>query len=261
MTSLVLDPIGVIRTPFRDKASAPRQPAAALGTEGTVELAAGRGFEDALTDLAGWERIWLLFWFHLNEPGSFRPKVLPPRSDVRRGLFATRSPHRPNPLGMSAVRLVAVEGLVLRVLDVDIVDGTPLLDVKPYVPYADAFPEASSGWLESKDPRPRYEVRFSVLAREQADFLQERFGVELAAGITEALALGPQPHAYRRIRREGRHYRLARRDWRAIFDVEGLVITVLALDSGYSPRDLAGAAPSLASHVAFVARYGRPRLG
>jgi tRNA-Thr(GGU) m(6)t(6)A37 methyltransferase TsaA len=142
--ALTLQPIGVAHTPFVDRVSAPRQPRIADGVEGTIELFAGHGYEHALEDLEGWDRIWVVFWFHLNE--GWRPKVLPPRSTgKRRGVFSTRSPHRPNPIGISVLRLEGVEGLVLRVKDVDLVDGTPILDIKPYVPYADAFPDASTG--------------------------------------------------------------------------------------------------------------------
>src|SRR5262252_9269161 len=95
-------PIGVLSTPFREKMSAPRQAALARGVEGTIELLPM--YEHALADLAGIERIWVLFWFHLAD--GWRAKVLPPRSTRRRGLFATRAPHRPNPIGLSAVRLV-----------------------------------------------------------------------------------------------------------------------------------------------------------
>jgi tRNA-Thr(GGU) m(6)t(6)A37 methyltransferase TsaA len=134
----------VVRTGLSSRVEAPRQPRAAGGAGGTIELYPGRNFEHALDDLQGWEYIWVIFWFHLNR--SWRPKVLPPRSTSgRKGVFSTRSPHRPNPIGLSAVRLERVDGLTLHIRDVDMVDGTPVLDIKPYVPYADAHPGARSG--------------------------------------------------------------------------------------------------------------------
>src|SRR6202042_3087805 len=108
--------------------------------EGTIVLEAGRDFEHALSDFAEWDYLWVLYWFHLND--GWRPKVLPPRSKVRRGVFSTRSPHRPSPIGMSVVKLVRVEGLTVHVRGVDMIDGTPVLDIKPYVPSADAIPDA-----------------------------------------------------------------------------------------------------------------------
>ena len=106
---LLLTPIGVVRSPFTEKMQAPRQPSAAQGTLGRVELRAGQDFEHALEDLQTFRYIWLLFWFDQAE--GWRPKVLPPRSSKRRGLFATRAPHRPNPIGMSLVELTGIEGL------------------------------------------------------------------------------------------------------------------------------------------------------
>lgn len=254
--SFVVRPIGVARTPFADKASAPRQAVVAAGTEGRIELYPGEGIEHALEDLASWDRLWVLFWFHLAE--GFRPKVLPPRSAERRGLFATRSPHRPNPIGMSAVRLVRVEGLVVHVQDLDLVDGTPVLDIKPYVAYADAFPESGEGWLEARDPKPAYRVGFAARAEEQLDFVKAALGLDLRAALCEALALGPAPHPYRRIRkeREGAS-RIAWKDWRARFVAEGLEITVLEVKSGYRPKELQVLdGPAGEAHRAFVGKFG-----
>lgn len=266
--SITLRPIGVARTPFPDRVSAPRQPAAAEGARGTLELFPGHHYEHALDDLEGWERIWVIFLFHLNPPGVWRPKVLPPRSPgKRRGVFSTRSPHRPNPIGISVLRLEAVEGLTVRVLDVDLIDGTPILDIKPYVPYTDAFPSSRTGWLAPiapveggaapPDPEPGFEVTWSALAAEQAAWLREAHGVDLVTPVDRALSLGPQPHPYRRIRREGDGYRLAVKDWRVRFRVEGRLVTVDRLESGYRPAELATSAePAVAIQRAFVARYG-----
>ncbi len=235
--SFTFDPIGVVRSPFTEKVDAPRQAQAGAGVEATIELFPGRGFEDALSDLSSWERIWVIFVFDRVE--NWRAKVLPPRSSRRRGVLATRSPHRPNPIGLSAVRLVAVEGLVVRVRDVDILDGSPVLDLKPYVPYADAFPDAGSGWLEApRDPVPEHAVAWSDLARAQAAWLAER-GHDVGAAVARALALGVTPSAYRRIRRVDGILELAAKEWRARFRVEGDTARVESLRSGYRPRELA----------------------
>src|SRR5882724_5480274 len=131
---LTLDPIGFLRSPLATKVQAARQPRAAAGAPARIELLPGYNFEHALEDLAHWELIWVIFWFHLNT--GWRPKVLPPRSTTgRKGVFATRSPHRPNPIGMSVVRLEKVDGLILHIRDADMLDGTPVLDLKPYVAY------------------------------------------------------------------------------------------------------------------------------
>ena len=249
---LRLRPLGVIRTPFPDKASAPRQPRAAEGVEGTIELERGHNYEDALADLEGWERIWVIFWFHLNE--SWRPKVLPPRSEKKRGVFSTRAPHRPNPLGLSVLRLDSIEGLSLKVRDVDLIDGTPILDIKPYIPWTDAIPRSATGWLaplgavsaegRPLDSGPRYEVHHDAMAEAQYAFLEAR-GVSLRGSIEQVLCIGPQPHAYRRIKREGSHLLLAVKDFRVEFTVDGAEVRVHRVRSGYRPNELAKRAPEV----------------
>jgi tRNA-Thr(GGU) m(6)t(6)A37 methyltransferase TsaA len=231
-TLLTLDPIGVVRTDFVDKDQAPRQAVVADAVEAVIELFPDRNLEHAIEDLAAWERIWVIYWFHRN-PG-WRPKVLPPRSTTgRKGVLATRSPHRPNPLGLSAVRLLRVEGLRLHVQGVDMIDGTPVLDIKPYVPYSDAFVESGSGWLESKDPLPGYAVEFVEPAVSQLRWILERGGPDLRERAREILQLGPQPHPYRRIRAVKDGGVLAVKDWRLHFTVADRTIQVVQVRSGY----------------------------
>ena len=143
---LSLRVIGRIRTPFAQANGAPIQPAYAEGTEGTVVLA--DHYVAALDDLEGFERLWLLYWMDRVPADSYQPRVVPYRDIRERGLFATRSPCRPNPLGLSVVRLLGREGATLRVADVDMLDQTPLIDIKPYVPEFDAHPHARAGWFE-----------------------------------------------------------------------------------------------------------------
>ena len=154
-TSVQLQVIGVVRSPFTERFGTPRQATVAgRGQEGPDAL--GRIELDprlipaaALEDLAGFDRIWVLSWMHLNNP-NWNPKVRVPRGPrVKRSVLATRAPHRPNNIALSALRLIRVEGCTLHVQGVDLLDGTPVLDIKPYIPYADAFPDAATGWLEA----------------------------------------------------------------------------------------------------------------
>jgi tRNA-Thr(GGU) m(6)t(6)A37 methyltransferase TsaA len=253
---LHLKPIGYAHSPYADRVSAPRQPYASKGAKGTIVLLPNHNFEHALDDLDKWDHIWVIFWFHLNE--GWRPKVLPPRSKKRRGVFATRAPHRPNPLGLSVMQLERVEGLTLHVKNLDLVDGTPILDIKPYVPFADAIPNASSGWVETPDPEPAFEVVFASPAKRQLAWLERHHEVDLAPPITQALALGPNPHPYRRIRREKEGFRLAVKEWRAFFHVDGRRIVVDAIATGYRPKELAAVDPTLAIHRAFAKRFAPP---
>lgn len=143
-----VEPIGWVRSPYQERFGTPQQ-AAAVGSEAeaVLELDPARVPPEALADLVGIDKIWVITYLHLVD--GWRPRVMPPRGPrQKRGVLATRSPHRPNPIGLSAVTLVAVEGCRLRVRGVDILDGTPILDVKPYLPYADAFPEAKAGWID-----------------------------------------------------------------------------------------------------------------
>jgi tRNA-Thr(GGU) m(6)t(6)A37 methyltransferase TsaA len=261
---LTLTPIGVAHTPFSEKVDAPRQAYVAEGVAGTIELFPGRDFEHALLDLEGWDRIWIIFWFHRNE--SWKPKVLPPRSQKRRGVFSTRSPHRPNPIGLSSVRLESVEGLLLHVRDIDLLDGTPILDIKPYLPIADAHPHSRTGWLDALpiegaavpiDPEPGFAVVWSDRAQEEAAFLIAEGGPDLVAIATRILADGPQPHPYRRIKRVAEGLVLAVKDWRIAFRVRDRLVTVDAVRTGYRDKQLESEAASpLVLHRRFVDRFG-----
>lgn len=146
-----LEPVARIVSPFTERHGTPRQPGFKMGPVQTPAVGQVVLLDhiptESLRDLEGFDRVWLLSWFHLNGSGA-RPLVRPPRGGDKRGLFSTRSPHRPNPIGLSAVRLLAVEGRSLRVAELDLIHGTPILDIKPYVPDFDAFPTASRGWLD-----------------------------------------------------------------------------------------------------------------
>jgi len=237
--SLAMAPIGLVRSPFADKASAPRQASIAKEVCGTVELHPGRGLEHALEGIETWDHIWVVYWFHAAE-GSARNKVQPPRSRERRGVFATRSPHRPNPIGLSAVKLLRVEGLILHVRGIDMIDGTPVLDLKPYVAYADSIPDASAGWLDdAADPGPRYQIEWSVAAEARAAWLRAR-GHDVVTPAETILCAGPEPHPYRRIKREADGgLCLAVKAWRYRFTVDGTRVRVENISSGYRPRELA----------------------
>jgi tRNA-Thr(GGU) m(6)t(6)A37 methyltransferase TsaA len=262
---LTIRPIGLVRSPFSDKQSAPRQPSVARGIEGRIELFDDARYDVALEDLETWSHIWVLFWFHLNS--TWKPKVRPPRSIEKRGVFATRAPHRPNPIGLSLLELCRVEGRVVHVRDVDILDGTPVLDIKPYVAYADTAMAAVSGWLgeapdQPKDAGPIYAVTWAEAARERARWLRKEHQVDIEGPVERALSLGATPHAYRRIRRDGAHLRMAYRDWRILFDLDGRDVTIFGVKTGYRARVLndplsePSGETSLDVHRAFVARFG-----
>jgi tRNA-Thr(GGU) m(6)t(6)A37 methyltransferase TsaA len=142
---LELTSIGLIHSPHRQVEGTPIQPRWAAGIEGTVELFPE--FAPGLRDLDGFDRIWLLYWF--DRARAARLEVVPYLDTQTRGVFATRAPSRPNPIGLSCVRLLAVKGSLLRVADLDVLDGTSLLDIKPYVPDCDVFQIERIGWFAS----------------------------------------------------------------------------------------------------------------
>ena len=146
MTDLILKPIGVIHSPFREASNTPIQGVLTRGPEGEVEIFPE--FATGLRDLEGFERIWLVFWFHRAKPAKL--VVTPYLDNQEHGVFATRAPSRPNPVGLSCVRLLRIEGNRLHIADLDVLDETPLLDLKPYVPAFDCFPESRIGWLQNK---------------------------------------------------------------------------------------------------------------
>jgi tRNA-Thr(GGU) m(6)t(6)A37 methyltransferase TsaA len=151
-------PIGLIHTPFKQREGMPIQPSRGRGVRGTVEVAPE--YADGLADLDGFSHVVLIYHFHQSR--GFDLRVTPFLDTQKRGLFATRAPRRPNAIGLSVVRLLGIEGNRIAVQDLDILDGTPLLDIKPYVPEFDHRTEVREGWLEGvKDRNVDSDDRFS----------------------------------------------------------------------------------------------------
>ncbi|MDA3813887.1 MAG: tRNA (N6-threonylcarbamoyladenosine(37)-N6)-methyltransferase TrmO [Candidatus Cloacimonetes bacterium] len=143
---IIVKPIGIIHSPFKEREGMPIQPIGAKGIKGKIEIFSE--FQDGLKDLNGFSNIILIFNFHLSE--NFKMLVKPFMENTIRGVFATRAPCRPNQIGMSIVKLERVEDNVLHISNVDIVDGTPILDIKPYVKRIDCVESEKIGWLEKK---------------------------------------------------------------------------------------------------------------
>ena len=149
--------IGVIRTPFTEPAGTPIQTVYGENIEGQVLLY--EPYAAALDDIEGFDRLWLIYW--MDRVNEFKPRISPYRDDREHGLFATRSPGRPNPIGMSVVRLLRHEGSILYIADIDMLDGTRLLDIKPYVPAFDSHPVSRAGWVDTcRVDRRRADNRF-----------------------------------------------------------------------------------------------------
>jgi tRNA (adenine37-N6)-methyltransferase len=142
-STIVLRPIGVMRSPYHVHHDAPRQPRRDGDARGAIVLA--QGMQNGLKDLGGFSHVWVLFF--CQHTRGWRSQVTPPRDRHKRGVFATRAPARPNPIGLSCLRLLRIEKRTLHVGDHDLLDGTPILDIKPYLPYCDSVPDAAIGYV------------------------------------------------------------------------------------------------------------------
>ncbi|HMW64057.1 MAG TPA: tRNA (N6-threonylcarbamoyladenosine(37)-N6)-methyltransferase TrmO [Accumulibacter sp.] len=192
--ALSLRPIGYLATPFRDRFGIPRQPRLAPHACGTLRLLPPCDRVEAVRGLDAFSHVWLTFVFH-RTAGRWSPTVRPPRlgGNRRVGVFASRSPFRPNPLGLSLVELRALDtrdGVVLTFAGVDLLDGTPILDIKPYLPFVDREDEARTGFVAG--PPVRLPVDFSARALGQLPCHAERWP-DLVALLDEVLAYDPRP--------------------------------------------------------------------
>ncbi|PLX26315.1 MAG: tRNA (N6-threonylcarbamoyladenosine(37)-N6)-methyltransferase TrmO [Ignavibacteria bacterium] len=264
MTSYTFHPIGVVSSPRKHRYDVPRQGTLDETHEARILLHEGHDFEQALSDLQGFDRIWLLYVFHLNE--GWKPRVRVPRHRQDKvGVFATRAPYRPNPIGLSCVNLLEVEGLVLRVSECDLLDGTPILDIKPYLPYADSFPEAATGWVPEDEKK--YTIRFSSDAMEQMLWLRSE-DIDLLPFVETQLEAAPLDSSRKRIARhladETLHH-LAYRTWRIIFgvDEDNMTVQVEGVATGYRAEELESdhdPYEDKAVHRAFIGDFPEARL-
>lgn len=238
-----MSPIGTFFGEANYKYDVPRQGRLFAGHPGRIELAHGRNFETALRDLEGFERIWVIFLFHENE--GWRPTTRPPvpaPGKERIGTFASRSPYRPNPIGLSCVRLLRVDGLTLYVDEADLLNETPILDIKPYIPMADAFPDAKAGWVDEQI-KESWTVETTLAFEEQNQWLRKNSEFDLLSFAQVQLRRGPFDDSRCRVAVDENSctgtlaYRTFRIDFS--YNLEYRQITLLAVRSGYSAEDLA----------------------
>lgn len=188
-----ITPIATFHSPFKEKFGIPRQSGIVSALEGTIVLEPQFRNPDSVRGLDEFDYIWLIWEFSANKHAATSPTVRPPRlgGNTRIGVFATRSPYRHNRLGLSAVRLEKVElntpqGPVIHVSGADLMDGTPIYDIKPYIAYADAYPEARSGFVDNND--------WQVLDIDIPDVIAQQFSPKQLDALRQTLALDPRPH-------------------------------------------------------------------
>ncbi len=200
-------------------------------SKGYIELVAGHNYEQGLKDLDGFSRIWVIYEFHQNK--TWRPLANPPRTDGkgRKGVFATRSPYRPNQIGLSCVRLISVKKNRVYIADSDLLNNTPVLDIKPYIPEYDSFPDARTGWLENVID-DIYEIEYSELAKAKIDFLRER-KVDLEGVIDSQLGHDPFDKSRNKFIKTEKDYVLRFKSWRILFEIDSKKVFIKDILSGY----------------------------
>ncbi|AHG19184.1 tRNA (adenine(37)-N6)-methyltransferase [Chania multitudinisentens RB-25] len=234
MTEFVFNQIGIIRSPYKEKFAVPRQPGLVEDGGGELVLLPPYNQAEAVRGLSEFSHLWVMFVFHQTMEGGWRPTVRPPRlgGNARMGVFATRSTFRPNPLGMSLIELkgVKIQGseVVLELGSLDLVDGTPVIDIKPYLPFAESHPQARAGFAQNA-PVGDMPVYFSAQAEQQLQQHLQRYP-NLRRFISQVLAQDPRP-AYRKEETAEREYAV----WLLEFNVRWRVVNaqteVLSLDT------------------------------
>lgn len=202
-----LVPIGIIHSCYPEKFGIPRQSGLVTSSSGRLELLPPWNREEMVRGLEAFSHIWIHFLFHEAMAEGWRPTVRPPwlGGQKRVGVFASRSPHRPNFLGLSVVRLTGIsaekKGLFIEISGQDLVDQTPVVDIKPYLPYSDSIPEAVGGVIPAPHAEGR-EVLFVVAAADFCEAYEQHSGRQLRQLITQTLGQDPRPASQRRHRRE-----------------------------------------------------------
>ena len=266
--SFSFQPLAYIRTAARYRYEEPRQ-SVFSPTPARLEFVSDARFRDALADLEGFERIWIIAVFHLNvnpdRTANWNPKVRPPVTpeDRKYGVFSTRSPHRPNPIALSCTEIDHMEGTVIHLKSCDLLDGTPVLDIKPYIPEADSFPESAAGWRDQLR-EDVWTIDYAPAFLAQAEFLREFGAPDMLAFCRIQLSINPLDKTRKRLEQlENGMYAIGCRTWRIHFtaDPEKKRLAVHGIVSHYSPDELLPGAEDKYGdkdiHRAFLAGPGR----
>ncbi|PMK99751.1 tRNA-Thr(GGU) m(6)t(6)A37 methyltransferase TsaA [Vibrio breoganii] len=226
-----ISPIGTIHTPYKEKFAIPRQPNLAPSVTTELHLEGEANTEAAVRELKQFSHLWLLFLFDKNIEAGWKPTVRPPRlgGNERVGVFASRSTFRPNAIGMSAVELLDIETkngqVVVKLGNVDLVDGTPIIDIKPYIPYSDSIPDATGGY--AKAPPIPVTVQFSEPAK---NILMQHSDHEYRLqALTEILSQDPRP-AYKKGKPDSKVYAVHLFEWNVRFSAndDGIQVVDIA---------------------------------
>lgn len=194
---IIINPVGFVESNLKQRYETPRQGVLAKNSKAIIYLLPKQNFEQAVKELEGFERIWIIYQFHLNK--NWKPLVTPPRHTRKKvGVFATRAPYRPNHIGLSCVKLDKVAGLKIFISESDLLDGSPILDIKPYLPYSDSFPNSKTGWVKSNLDEI-YEVSFNAKSKIAADKLKIEKNINLFDYARIQLEFNPKDLSRKRI--------------------------------------------------------------
>ncbi|HCE2053039.1 TPA: tRNA (N6-threonylcarbamoyladenosine(37)-N6)-methyltransferase TrmO [Vibrio parahaemolyticus] len=227
-----IEPIGIIETPYKEKFAVPRQPRLVPAAKARVKLLGEANSPEAVRGLEQFSHVWLLFLFDQNLKAGWKPTVRPPRlgGNERIGVFASRSTFRPNGIGMSAVEVKGItkkgDQIYIDLGSVDLVDGTPIVDIKPYIPYSDAIPEAIGGYAGEEPEKSNVTFSSQALA-----MLTKRSDTQYVQSVIEqVLAQDPRP-AYKKNKPDTKEYAVNLFDLNVKFSVNSNLITVTAIES------------------------------
>ncbi|MEO8232256.1 MAG: tRNA (N6-threonylcarbamoyladenosine(37)-N6)-methyltransferase TrmO [Ignavibacteriota bacterium] len=223
-TEILIAPIGYLQSNLKQRYETPRQGILAKDSKAVIHLNPKQNFEQAVKDLNGFDRVWIIYQFHLNK--NWKPLVTPPRHTRKKvGVFATRAPYRPNHIGLSCVKLDKVEGLKIFISESDILDGSPILDIKPYLPYSDSFPDVKTGWVKSSLENI-FDVKFNPKTKRFAEKLKSEQDVNLFDYSRVQLEFNPTDTRRKRISHstkkstEENQFLLAYQKWSIIYSVD-----------------------------------------
>ena len=188
------NPIGIIHSCYSEKFGIPRQPGLVKCATATLELLSPFDTPDALRGLEAFSHLWIVFVFHQSARAQWKATVRPPRlgGNERVGVFASRSNFRPNPIGLSVVELLEIDGTMLKLGGGDFLDGTPVLDIKPYIPYADRIPEATGAFADDA-PEPDNQVELCPDAERAIHALEDETRPALRQLVCDMLTYNPRP--------------------------------------------------------------------
>lgn len=230
---ITMKPIGKVICEQIYPAESPRQPGL-VENKAVIELSKDLNLSQSLKNLNTFSHIWVIFNFHQNT--DWKPLVSPPRGEEKQGVFATRSPYRPNPIGISSVKLDKIEDNKLFISNHDFLNDTPIFDIKPYIPYTDTIADANSGWLKHENA---YKIEYTNTSKQQIQWIKQYAHIDLHNIIETQLSYTPLNAKKKRLTKDDSFHYLHHRTWKVSFQItEPSTITIHKIHSNYSAEEL-----------------------